>query len=117
MASSPVVGIPIDTKVIEASDSVWGRISNWASENKTVVYTIAGVTLVATGAGVYFYLSLDQPKKPAKKKSKSKKKAKKDDAQESTAAGARDAVSSASQDAVNPEEYTEEFIEALSEQV
>jgi import receptor subunit TOM70 len=116
MASSPVVGLPIDPKLVEASDSVWDRISNWASENKAVVYTIAGVTLVATGAGVYFYLSSDQPKKP-KKKSKNKKKAKKDDANQDNAAGSTRDVVSPSADALNPEDYTEEFIEALPEQV
>lgn len=37
--------------------SVWDRISTWASENKAVVYTIAGVAVVVTGAGVVYYLA------------------------------------------------------------
>jgi len=37
--------------------SVWDRISTWASENKAVVYTIAGVAVVVTGAGVAYYLT------------------------------------------------------------
>jgi import receptor subunit TOM70 len=37
--------------------SVWDRISTWASENKAVVYTIAGVAVVVTGAGVVYYLN------------------------------------------------------------
>ena len=37
--------------------SVWDRISTWASENKAVVYTIAGVAIVVTGAGVAYYLT------------------------------------------------------------
>ena len=43
------VQIPVDT-----NNSLWDRLSNWASENKGVVYTIAGITLVvgAGGAGL-----------------------------------------------------------------
>ena len=37
--------------------SVWERISTWASENKAVVYTIAGVAVVVSGAGVAYYLT------------------------------------------------------------
>jgi hypothetical protein len=40
-----------------AQSSVWDRISNWASENKAVVYTIAGVAVIVTGAGVAYYLT------------------------------------------------------------
>lgn len=36
---------------------VWDRISLWASENKAVVYTIAGVAVVISGAGVAYYIS------------------------------------------------------------
>lgn len=39
------------------SSSVWDRISTWAAENKAVVYTIAGVAVVVTGAGVAYYLT------------------------------------------------------------
>ncbi len=35
----------------------WDRLSLWASENKAVVYTITGVAVVASGAGVAYYLS------------------------------------------------------------
>lgn len=37
--------------------SVWEKISTWASENKAVVYTIAGVAIVVSGAGVAYYLT------------------------------------------------------------
>ena len=37
--------------------SLWERLSVWASENKAVVYTIAGVAVVASGAGVAYYIS------------------------------------------------------------
>lgn len=36
---------------------VWDRLTTWASENKVVVYTIAGVAVVVSGAGVAYYLS------------------------------------------------------------
>jgi len=36
---------------------VWDRLTIWASENKAVVYTIAGVAVVISGAGVVYYLS------------------------------------------------------------
>jgi import receptor subunit TOM70 len=62
------------------SQSVWDRISAWASEHKAVVYTVAGVTLVATAAGVYYYVS-NAPKKDGaaeEDSSTAKRKAKKD---------------------------------------
>lgn len=40
-----------------AQSSVLDRVSKWASENKTVVYTIAGVAVVITGAGIAYYLT------------------------------------------------------------
>lgn len=39
------------------SSSLWDRITTWASENKAVVYTVAGVAIVVTGAGVAYYLT------------------------------------------------------------
>ena len=36
---------------------VWDRLSTWASENRVVVYTITGVAVVVSGAGVAYYLS------------------------------------------------------------
>lgn len=35
----------------------WDRLTKWASENKTVVYTAAGVAVAVTGAGVVYYLN------------------------------------------------------------
>lgn len=40
-----------------SSLTLWERLSIWASENKAVVYTIAGVAVVASGAGVAYYIS------------------------------------------------------------
>ena len=36
---------------------LWERLSIWASENKAVVYTIAGVAVVVSGAGFAYYIS------------------------------------------------------------
>ncbi|KAH7412355.1 hypothetical protein DE146DRAFT_772598 [Phaeosphaeria sp. MPI-PUGE-AT-0046c] len=41
------------------TSSLWDRLSNWASENKGVVYTIAGVTLVVGAGGAIYYFSSD----------------------------------------------------------
>ncbi|KAH0336234.1 hypothetical protein KCU81_g8659, partial [Aureobasidium melanogenum] len=69
---------------LEPSSSVWDRITTWASEHRAAVYTIAGVTLVATGAGIYYYTSESAPtpqdleaaaeKKRARKENKKAKK-------------------------------------------
>lgn len=40
-----------------ATSSVWDRLSTWASENKALVYTIAGFAVVVTGAGAVYYVS------------------------------------------------------------
>jgi import receptor subunit TOM70 len=61
-----------------ATSSLWDRLSSWAADNKAVVYTIAGVTVAITAAGVIYYLndSTQPPKEsttPTSGKSKSKK--------------------------------------------
>ncbi|CZR59871.1 probable mitochondrial precursor protein import receptor tom70 [Phialocephala subalpina] len=79
-AQSPLVvgkgGVPA------SSSSVWDKISTWASENKAVVYTIAGVAVVVTGAGVAYYLTdstSTPPKESPKKSSKKEKRRKKEE--------------------------------------
>lgn len=52
------VGIPVDA----STTSLWDRISNWASENKGVVYTVAGLTLVVGAGGAVYYLSSSDSK-------------------------------------------------------
>ncbi|KAH8670984.1 import receptor [Xylariales sp. PMI_506] len=76
-ASAAPAPVPPGTPVtIPVESSTWDRITSWASENKTLVYTIAGVTLVATGAGVVYYLNSDskpqQPKLSKKERRKRK---------------------------------------------
>jgi import receptor subunit TOM70 len=49
---------PVAIPASETS-SFFDRISNWASENKGVVYTIAGITLVVGAGGAVYYFSND----------------------------------------------------------
>ncbi|KAI0134498.1 import receptor [Xylariales sp. AK1849] len=64
---------PASPVTIPVESSTWDRITSWASENKTLVYTIAGVTLVATGAGAVYYLNSDSKPKPSSQPKLSKK--------------------------------------------
>ncbi|KAI9710697.1 MAG: TOM (translocase of outer membrane) complex component [Bogoriella megaspora] len=81
--SSPAPSASISSSIApQDSASFWDRITTWASEHKAVVYTIAGVTVVATGAGIYYYSSASSKgtngAAPSdKKKSKNKRKNKK----------------------------------------
>lgn len=50
---------PVQIPVDQGTSSLWDRISNWASENKGVVYTIAGITLVVGAGGAVYYFSND----------------------------------------------------------
>lgn len=56
----PVAAIPVDK-----SSSLWDRVSSWASENKAAVYTIAGVAVVVTGAGIVYYLNTPAVRLPS----------------------------------------------------
>jgi import receptor subunit TOM70 len=72
--------------------TLWDRVSNWAAEHKTVVYTVAGVTLVITAGGIVYYLNQNESRGDAtspgssttssSKKKNKKKKAKKEAEQE-----------------------------------
>lgn len=55
----PPKDVVLDTTALPESTTsgVWDRISKWVSENKALVYTIAGVAVVVTSAGVVYYLS------------------------------------------------------------
>ena len=80
---TPSINVLESPSLSSAPPSLWDRVSLWASENKTVVYSIAGVAVVITGAGVVYYLS-DSRKPPEtaapeeKKKSSKKRKAQKE---------------------------------------
>jgi mitochondrial import receptor subunit TOM70 len=87
----PAKNMSLDTSSITSSSpspspTVWDRLSTWASENKAIVYTIAGVAVVVTGAGVVYYLSdsrkqdkdtpgVEEKRKSKKERRKEKKKA------------------------------------------
>lgn len=88
--------VVLDTTSLPDSttSSVWDRISNWVSENKALVYTIAGVAVVVTSAGVVYYLSdSSSPAAKAsisateKKKAKNQKRKEKKRAEEAKAKG------------------------------
>jgi import receptor subunit TOM70 len=80
-AMTPAQNVVIDTSSLSASSSssVWDRISNWVSENKAVVYTVAGIAVVVTGGTVYYLSTSSQepsaPRKSKKERRKEKKKA------------------------------------------
>ncbi|PHH82164.1 hypothetical protein CDD82_6786 [Ophiocordyceps australis] len=73
--SQPTVAIPVN-----APSSTWHRLTSWVSENKAVAYTIAGVAVVITGAGVVYYLNADSNTKaePSPKLSKKERRKRKE---------------------------------------
>ncbi|KAI9805627.1 MAG: TOM (translocase of outer membrane) complex component [Piccolia ochrophora] len=88
MAAAPgpspsVRNVPVHSSSTASSttSSVWDRVTTWASENKVVVYAVGAVVVVATGAGVIYYVSEskntskgnDRGKNTAEEKRKSKK--------------------------------------------
>ena len=56
-----------------APSSAWDRMTTWASENKTLVYSVAGVAIVVTGAGAVYYFSQTASTPEGAKKRPSKK--------------------------------------------
>ncbi|KAH8893296.1 import receptor [Thozetella sp. PMI_491] len=67
-------GTPV---TVPADSSLWDRISTWVSENKAVVYTIAGVAVVVTTAGAVYYISSSSEKDTARRSNKERRKKKK----------------------------------------
>lgn len=57
IGSTGTIGLDTGSLSSSSSSTVWDRLSTWASENKALVYTIAGVAVVVTGAGVVYYVS------------------------------------------------------------
>ena len=94
----------LDTSSLSSQPSslpLWDRITTWASENKAVAYTIAGVAVVVSGAGVVYYLSdsrkggkdeAAEEKKRASKKERRKAKKEKEKEKESRQPEAREAA-------------------------
>lgn len=107
------------------SSSVWDRITNWASENKAVVYTVAGVAVVVTGAGVAYYLtdskdSASSRDTGGKKGSKEKRRKRKEDEKKSSATEKSDQKSKTptveSEPVEELPEVDETIVESLSPQ-
>ncbi|KAF3013580.1 TOM (translocase of outer membrane) complex component [Neopestalotiopsis sp. 37M] len=107
---------------VPVESSTWDRITNWASENKAIVYTIAGVTLVATGAGVVYYLNSDstpkstQPKISKKEKRKRKEAERQAEAQKAAEAAAEKPKAAAVETADELPEITAELAATLSDE-
>ena len=89
--SAPILSSPntnLETSSFSSDPSslpIWDRLSTWASENKAVVYTIAGAAVIVSGAGVAYYLSdsrkntrAGEEKKRLSKKERRKAKQEKD---------------------------------------
>lgn len=66
------------SSISNASSSVWDRLSTWISEHKAAVYTIAGVTLVVTGAGAIYYVSGSSASAKAREEAGEQRKSKKE---------------------------------------
>ncbi|KAL2260234.1 hypothetical protein VTK26DRAFT_5847 [Humicola hyalothermophila] len=87
---------------ISADPSLWDRISTWVSEHKAVVYTIAGVAVVVTGAGAVYYIRntpgqapKDTTPRPSKKERRKQKQAEREaQAEKANAAKAAEAAPS-----------------------
>lgn len=76
LAPFPPANTALDTSSLSSNTSslpLWDRISAWASENKAVVYTIAGVAVVISSAGVIYYLSESRKADVEEKKRTSKR--------------------------------------------
>ncbi|KAJ4143586.1 TOM (translocase of outer membrane) complex component [Fusarium oxysporum] len=73
MAPGQPTYVPVDS-----SSGLWERLTHWASENKTVVYTIAGVGIAVTGAGVIYYLNDNSGKDTTPKLSKKERRKRKE---------------------------------------
>ncbi|KAJ5916705.1 Mitochondrial outer membrane translocase complex subunit Tom70 [Penicillium tannophilum] len=108
---TPTQNVVLDTATLPpaGASSVWDRVSKWVSENKALVYTIAGVAVVVTSAGVVYYLSdSSKPAPPAHKKSKNqRRKEKKKVEEEKKAKPASVQEEPAAKKADEPEELPE----------
>ncbi|KAI0146176.1 import receptor [Xylariaceae sp. FL1272] len=109
-APMPPLAKPI---AVPVESSVWDRFTNWASENKALVYTIAGVAVVVTGAGVVYYLNGDATAKTSDGPRLSKKERRKKKEAERQAEAAAKAAPPPS--ATQPKAATVETTEELPE--
>jgi import receptor subunit TOM70 len=120
---------PVEIPVEQGSSSLWDRLTTWASENKGVVYTIAGVTLVVGAGGAIYYMSSDSRQDASatagnkRKKQRDRKRAKERDEKSKTAPEAAQAPSSEKKASVETSTETElpdvdeNSVAALSDEV
>lgn len=114
----------------QGTSGLWDRISSWASENKGVVYTVAGLTLVVGTGGVIYYLSSDKPspsasaptaankRKQKRDRKKAKERAEKEAAKDKEPAAAepkKASVTTATEDELP--EVDEQSVGSLSDEV
>jgi mitochondrial import receptor subunit TOM70 len=76
------------------SQSSWDRISKWISENRVIVYTIAGVAVVVTGGVVYYITNSRKEKKQAEERRVSKKERRRAKREKEQAEAAKEAAQS-----------------------
>ncbi len=130
-APAPVLSAPgpFPVGIPEAgTSSFWDRLSNWASENKGVVYTIAGVTLVVgAGGAIYYFNSSDagsdagasgtanKRKKQRERRREKERAAKANESKEEPKAEKKASVAASSEDELP--EVDESTVSALSEEV
>ncbi|KAL2023781.1 hypothetical protein VTK56DRAFT_1048 [Thermocarpiscus australiensis] len=62
--TNPAGSMGTPSTPVPADSSLWDRISTWVSEHKAVVYTIAGVAIVITGAGAVYYIRSSPSQEP-----------------------------------------------------
>ncbi|EPQ64872.1 Bgt-2669 [Blumeria graminis f. sp. tritici] len=87
-------GTDVSELTYSALPSTWGRISSWASENKAVVYTVAGIAIVVTGAGVAYYLIDSESSRSSPKKHNKKEKRRKREDAKKTVDGTKESLES-----------------------
>ncbi|EKG12049.1 Tetratricopeptide-like helical [Macrophomina phaseolina MS6] len=121
MSSNPELPVPRPAQPISldpsltsgaGSASLWDRISAWAAEHKAVVYTIAGATVLVTGAGAVYYFSGDSTSKKAesaKAKKNRKQKERKRAKQAADEAAAKEAEAAAAKKASVLDDSEEEL--------
>jgi len=85
---------------VPADASLWDRIGTWVENHKAVVYTVAGVTVLVTGAGAVYYLTKsNEPKdttpRLSKKERRKRKQAEREEAEKAKAAASATSAKSA----------------------
>ena len=114
--SMPIPTTTTTPVTLPADSSVWDRISTWVSDNKAIVYTIAGVAVVVTGAGAVYYIRNSSDSKSATPKlSKKERRKRKQLEKEAEVEAAAAAVAAKSTESAQPSEPQAATVEAADE--